>query len=98
MATIEEPTEVRARLAWALVWIGVIIFLGTLIWGMLNPHFYMMGDTGSRTINETAGHSVAYETGWNRVSWIWKLWPLWFGGGLLFWGYRRALNESQRQP
>lgn len=98
MKSIKRTLTVESRLAWALLWIGVVVFLGALLWGMLNPHFSMMKDTGQRVTNETAGASEAAQTGWDRITWVWEYWPLWSGMGLLYYGYRRALNESKRTP
>lgn len=94
MQRIETAQIVEARLAWALVWIGAILFLGALMWGMLNPHFYTFNDV----TNDTSAESPAADTGWERVRIVWSLWPFWFGLGLLYYGFRRAINESKRVP
>lgn len=98
MDRISQPLTVESRLAWALLWIAVVIFLGALLWGMLNPHFHTMTDTGQRITNETAGQSEAAQTGFQRVALVWKLWPLWFSVGLIYYGWNRALSESKRTP
>lgn len=94
MSVINEPVTIEAGLAWALIWIAVILFLGSLIWGMLNPYPSMMHNVS----NATAAESQQANTGWWIVTTTWKMWPLWFSLGLLYYGFRRALNESEKQP
>lgn len=62
---------------------------------MLNPHMEMMRDTGGEMTNSTAGESEAAQTGWSRIMILWKMWPLWASLGFLYYGFRRALNESK---
>lgn len=94
MYSIKEKLTVESRLAWALIWIGVIIFLGALLWGFLNPHIYMMQEVS----NQSSADSQAAQTGWERVTLVWSLWPLWFSLGLLYYGYNRAISESRQTP
>lgn len=94
MKRLEESKRIEARLAWFLVWVAVIIFLFALMWGMLNPHFYTLRETA----NQSTPPSQAAETGFERVSIVWEYAPLWVAMALLYGGYRRALNESKRNP
>lgn len=98
MKSLEKSVVVEARLAWAFLWLGVIVFLFALIWGFLNPHFYTLTDQASYLANSTSDGSQAAQTGIQRVTWVWKLAPFWAGLGMLYWGYRRSLNEAKRTP
>lgn len=98
MESTNSQITIEADLAWALVWICVVIFLGALFWGMINPHMESMRDTSGDITNSTSGESEAAQTGWNRIMIAWRYWPLWFGFGLLFYGYRRAVDESRKHP
>lgn len=98
MRSLETSFVVEARLAWALLWIALVIFLFALVWGFLNPHFYTLTDQASSLANSTTDGSPAAQTGIQRVTWTWKLAPFWVALGVLFWGYRRALNEAKRNP
>lgn len=91
---ILSKMRIDAGLSWALVWMGVILFLGALLWGMLDPHI----GTVLTVANETSTNSQAAQTGIERIRLVWRLWPFWFGLGLLYYGYRRAINESKRTP
>lgn len=98
MNRLETPVTVESRLAWALLWIGVIIFLGALMWGFLSPHMDMMRETGGDAVNSTSGESQAAQDGWNIIMTAWSLWPLWFSLRVLFYGFRKSVNESRRTP
>lgn len=92
MKSIKQPLTVEARLSWALLWMVVVLFLGTLFWGMLNPHFQTINDVSNQTMG---ADSEAAQTGWVRISFLWDYWPVWFAGAMMFYGYRRAVNESK---
>lgn len=94
MQRIDSSQTVEAHLAWALIWIGAILFLGALFWGMMNPHMGTMNDVS----NDTSAESSAADTGWERVRIVWSLWPFWFLLGLLYYGYRKSVNESKNVP
>lgn len=98
MDSISERITVESRLSWALLWMGVVVFLFALIWGMLNPHVHSMRDTGGQLVNSTAGPSDAAQTGWSRVMIVWELAPLCVALGILYYGLNRALSESRRTP
>lgn len=94
MTRLESTITVESRLAWFLIWAGVVLFLGALFWGFLNPHMSLLRDTA----NASSAPSQTAETGWNRVMTFWSTWPLWFALGLMYGGYRRAINESKQNP
>lgn len=86
----ESPQVVEARLSWAFVAMAATLFIGALLWGLLNPvTMDMLGYADSFSSSQEA------TTGIDRVRMIWKYWPLWFGGAILLYGYQRAVNESR---
>lgn len=97
----DQTITVEARLSWFLLGAVVVLFVGALFWGMLDPHVTMMEHTGSNITNATtadSGTQQAYQTGWHRVTLTWELWPFWFAMGLMYAAFRRAINESKRAP
>lgn len=87
----DRPLTVEARLSWAFVAMAATLFVGTLLWGLLNPH--ALDVLGYADEFSTGSHA---STGVKRVRLIWKYWPLWFAGGVLLYGYQRTVNESKR--
>lgn len=87
------PGEIRvsAGMSWALIAMAITLFMGALLWGILNPQVYTLTGYASSMSSSTQA-----DTGAHRVLLVWKYWPLWFGGALLLYGYRRAVNESKR--
>lgn len=83
--------KVHARMSWALVAMGFTLFMGALLWGLLNPHVLDM-----LSYSTSMSSSAHADEGARRVGMVWKYWPLWFGAALMLYGYRRAVNESKR--
>lgn len=90
-----QTITVEARLAWALIWMGVVLFVGVLLFGtLLQPHVAMINEV----TREASTQDSVVNQGLNPVEKAVELWPLWFGLGLLYYGYRRAINESKHTP
>lgn len=90
----EDSIIVEARLAWWLVLAGAILFVFSLLFGFLDPHVPTLLDMGS----EASGNASDVATTNKRLSQMWTLAPFWGALMLLYGGYRRALNESKRNP
>jgi hypothetical protein len=78
-------------MSWAFVTMATVLFVGALLWGLLNAPMHNVLDKST-----DLSDSSDAETGADRVQQIWTYWPLWFGGGVLVWGYFRAVAESRR--
>lgn len=83
--------RVRAGLPWALVVMGMALFLGSLIFAMLDPEVTRLLDmAGQLTDSQDA------TTGIDRIQQFWDLWPVWFLGAVLMYGYVQSVRKSRR--
>lgn len=87
---MNEAFEVRADLAWALLAAGLVVVLGTLLWMFLNAHVYELTSLAS-----SASSSTRVDESVGHLETIWRLWPLWFGGGVSLYLLNRAVLESK---
>lgn len=88
---MSNDVAVTAGMSYALILMGIVLFVSVLLWGILGPHVHDMLNYAT-----SMSSSAKVDTGVERVRLAWDYWPLWGGGALLLYGYQRAVNESRR--